>query len=81
MIKATFLMIALSPVMIGPPPAQLDEQAQKMLTIALCQGGAITLPLGKPHREPPAPCHAKACHGESCRKNLIQRKDGRSIPI
>ena len=65
-----FALAALVPVLIGPLPAQAET-----ITAKLCNGGTITIPLGK--GTPPADdgsCHPKACHAGNCRaKNGIER--------
>lgn len=57
-------LAALVPVLVGPLPA-----APATLTAKLCNGGTITIPLGKDG--PPAQddhCHPKACHAGTCRE-------------
>ena len=68
-------LAALVPVMIGPLPAH----PAPVLTMHLCNGGTITIPLGG---KPPAEdreCHPKGCHAGTCREErdgkLISRKD------
>lgn len=66
----------LGPVMIGPLPAQ-----EKTLTMHLCGGGTITIPLQKDRPTRGSDCHPKGCHAGTCREkdkshNLISRKDG-----
>jgi hypothetical protein len=59
---------ALSPVMIGPLPAQGAS-----LTMGLCNGGTITMPLDQ---DPPAQgrdCHPKGCHAGACRPKAPKR--------
>ncbi len=56
-------LAALVPVMIGPIPAEA-----KTITAMLCNGGTITIPLGR--NAPPADdsnCHPKGCHAGTCR--------------
>lgn len=59
-----FALAALVPVLVGPLPA-----APATLTAKLCNGGTITIPLGK---DVPPPqddrCHPKACHAGTCRE-------------
>ena len=67
-------LAALVPVMIGPLPAQ-----ESTLTMHLCNGGTITIPLGKERPEQERDCHPKGCHAGTCREDksskLISRKD------
>lgn len=69
-----FALVALVPVLIGPPSA-----SRASLTARLCGGGEISIPLGKDEPDKPA-CDPKGCHGGTCRENksskLISRKDG-----
>lgn len=56
-------VLALVPVMIGPLPT-----GDKTITAVLCNGGTITIPVGKDGPEPPRDCHPKGCHAGSCRE-------------
>lgn len=68
---ASLAAVALLPAMTGVPPGT----APQALTLALCNGGTITLPLG---RNAPAsaatPCCAKGCRSRR-RNALIERND------
>lgn len=56
----------------APPLAE----AERTLTLALCNGGEITIPLGDGN--PPArDCDPKACHGAACREKA-KEKGGRA---
>ena len=57
--------LAAIPMATGPLPS--DEPA---LTVALCGGGTLSIPLGKSSDgQPPAPpCPQKGCHAGTCRK-------------
>ena len=63
--------IALVPAMTGLPPAD----AQRVITVALCTGGSLTIPVGG---EAPAkgamPCCAKGCREK--RRRPVDRKPG-----
>lgn len=67
---------ALSPVMIGPLPAAPGLT----LTMQLCNGGTITVPVGGKAPTQDRGCHPKGCHAGTCREDkpgkLISRKDG-----
>ncbi|AWW73780.1 hypothetical protein CD351_05000 [Erythrobacter sp. KY5] len=56
-------VIALIPVALGPLP-----QEERSLTIALCLGGEITIPLGDREDRPSRDCHQEGCHAGSCRE-------------
>jgi hypothetical protein len=70
-------LAALMPVMVGPLPSPGPE----VLTAQLCNGGTVTIPLGKPKApDEKEDCHPKGCHAGNCRErdissNLISRKD------
>lgn len=69
-------LAALLPFMLGPLPA-----ASAAITAKLCNGGTITIPLGKDTPAQDNQCHPKGCHAGTCREkgkssNLISRKDG-----
>ena len=55
-------LLALVPVAIGPLPA--DERT---ITVALCLGGEITIPIGGDDEEPRRGCHLQACHAAAWR--------------
>jgi len=68
-------LAALLPVMIGPLPAPPGPT----LTMQLCNGGTITIPVGGGKPAPERDCHPKGCHAGTCREDkwskLISRKD------
>jgi hypothetical protein len=70
-----YALAALVPVMIGPLPAE----AGRTLTMHLCNGGTITIPLDEGTPAQDGPCHPKGCHAGTCRDDksakLISRKD------
>lgn len=57
-------LAALLPVMIGPLPAEPDQT----LTMQLCNGGTITIPVGDGKPAPDRDCHPKGCHAGTCRQ-------------
>lgn len=65
-----FAAAALLPAMTGSPPAAQD--ARGLLTVALCQGGSMTLALGGATDRAPAtvPCCAKGCHSSHSRRRI-----------
>jgi|GEM_PF-928645 hypothetical protein len=66
--------LALVPVMIGPLPAQAAA-----MTVTLCNGGTITIPLGKgsaPGED--RDCHPKGCHAGSCRQKDAEKRPNRA---
>lgn len=71
----SFAIAALAPVMIGPLPASPG----RTLTMHLCGGGTITIPLGDGTPAQDSGCHPKGCHAGACREDksskLISRKD------
>lgn len=62
-----FAGMALIPAILGPLPAQARQ-----LTVALCGGGALTIPAGGPTApgQGNSPCCAKGCHTGQSRKRL-----------
>lgn len=61
-------VLALLPAMTGPLP----RGEAHAITIDLCQGGSLTIPLSGTPAEPerPALCCEKGCHGGSTRKRI-----------
>ena len=58
-------LIAMVPMMVGPPPAQ-----EKSIVAALCNGGTINIPLNDSGKDQPASCAMKGCHAGNCRKKF-----------
>ncbi|WP_298307825.1 hypothetical protein [uncultured Erythrobacter sp.] len=60
-------LFALVPIASGPLP-----QEERTLTLDLCLGGEITIPLGDKDSERPnehdGGCHTQACHAGTCRQ-------------
>lgn len=61
--------LALAPIALGPLP-----QAERTLTIGLCLGGEITIPLGDDDSDPPRNCHPQGCHAGTCREKTKRSK-------
>jgi hypothetical protein len=57
-------LAALLPVMIGPLPPPPGQT----LTMQLCGGGTITIPVGGDKPAPERDCHPKGCHAGTCRE-------------
>jgi hypothetical protein len=57
-------LAALVPVMIGPLPAEPG----RTLTMHLCNGGTITIPIGGGNPAQDPDCHPKGCHAGTCRQ-------------
>lgn len=57
-------LAALLPVMIGPLPAP----PVRTLTLHLCKGGTITIPLDDETPARNRDCHPKGCHAGTCRQ-------------
>ena len=68
---AALAFAALVPLAAGPLP-QGDE---KTLTLALCGGGEITLPLGDGDAPEPD-CDPTACHAANCREKGKEKPSG-----
>jgi len=57
-------LAALVPMAIGPLP-----QEQASLTLSLCLGGEINIPLNSDENAPvQRDCHQKGCHAGGCRE-------------
>lgn len=56
-------ILALVPIAIGPLP-----QEGRTLTISLCLGGEITIPLDDGGEKQERDCHQKGCHAGNCRE-------------
>ncbi len=68
-------MFGLLPAMTGPLPASQEGGAQgrRVIEAALCNGGAIVIPIegpASPGGGGTAPCCAKGCHAGSTRKRF-----------
>lgn len=55
--------LAVLPMVTGPLP-----QAERTLTMGLCDGGEITIPIDGNRDSSPPDCHQKACHAGTCRQ-------------
>ena len=53
---------------LGPGALQHEET----LTVALCNGGSIAIPLGGSDDQDREHCDTKACHAGTCRKHSGQ---------
>jgi hypothetical protein len=62
MIRAGIGLMALVPMISGPLP-----QHETALTVALCSGGEISIPLGDGDEDQRRDCHQQACHASTCR--------------
>lgn len=70
-----FALAALLPVMIGPLPAEPG----RTLTMHLCGGGTITIPVGGEKPAPERDCHPKGCHAGTCRERDEAKHPKRTI--
>lgn len=55
-------LAALIPVLIGPLPSHSTA-----INATLCNGGAITIPLGDDAPQDKGNCHPAGCHAGTCR--------------
>ncbi|MBA3863645.1 MAG: hypothetical protein C0517_06860 [Erythrobacter sp.] len=65
-----YAITALVPVLIGPLP--VDSQS---MTVPLCNGGTITIPLG----DGEAPMDNRQCHPSGCHAGTSREKAKRTI--
>ncbi|MEM7688465.1 MAG: hypothetical protein AAF291_05545 [Pseudomonadota bacterium] len=70
---AGFALLALVPLIAGTSPHDASDEA---ITVALCNGGAITIDLGMGEDTPERECHQKGCHAGTCREK--QKAKGKS---
>jgi hypothetical protein len=70
-----FALAVLVPVMIGPVPAAQGQT----LTMQLCNGGTITIPVGDGKPAPDRDCHPKGCHAGTCREKDEAKQPKRAI--
>ena len=62
---AALALTALIPLIAGTTPHEAKADA---ITVALCNGGTITLDLGREDPAPEGDCHQKGCHAGACRE-------------
>ncbi|MEE4288741.1 MAG: hypothetical protein V2J14_05175 [Erythrobacter sp.] len=62
---AAFAILALVPLMAGTSPSSGDADA---ITVALCNGGTISIDLGDRDERERDDCHPKGCHAGACRE-------------
>lgn len=64
-----FILIVLAPLAFGPAPP--TTQRSTAISVALCDGGSITIPLGRDAPAPgPEPCKIAACHAGCLREEF-----------
>lgn len=56
-------ILALVPIALGPLPSE-----ERVLTIGLCSGGEISIPIGDDDDGPKRDCHLQGCHAGTCRE-------------
>ena len=65
-----FALAALIPMAIGPLP-----QESASLTLSLCLGGEITIPMkDEDKKQHERDCHQKGCHAGACREKVKPEK-------
>lgn len=58
-------LLALLPLMVGTTAHSDDSDA---ISVALCNGGEITIDLGRGDNEQERDCHQNGCHAGACRE-------------
>ena len=58
--------LALVPLIAGT--STYDAHNDDAITVALCNGGTITIGLGRDREKPDRECHQKGCHAGTCRE-------------
>ncbi len=64
------ILAALIPMATGPLPP-----TERTLTMNICGGGEITIPLGDKDGEPKRDCHQQGCHAVTCREKSKLRSN------
>ena len=62
-VASALAALAVLPLATGPLP----EEGRR-LTLTLCDGGAITIPIDGEDDDPKRDCHQQACHAGNCRE-------------
>ncbi|KEO89127.1 hypothetical protein EH31_13920 [Erythrobacter longus] len=62
-----FSVLAVVSMAIGPLSPNKGEPGRS-LTMSLCNGGEITIPLGDDDDKTPRDCQSMACHAVNCRE-------------
>ena len=62
---AALALTALVPLIAGTTPHEAKADA---ITVALCNGGTITIDLGRGEPADERDCHQKGCHAGACRE-------------
>lgn len=60
-------VLAVASMAIGPLPTG-EDNAGRSLTMALCDGGEISIPLGDDEENAPRDCGSMACHAVNSRE-------------
>ncbi|MEO0872160.1 MAG: hypothetical protein AAFY19_09425 [Pseudomonadota bacterium] len=74
---AALALTALVPLMAGTSPHEAKADA---ITVALCNGGTITLDLGREEPSPERDCHQKGCHAGACRERSKLKTGAKGEP-
>ena len=73
---ASLALLALVPLIAGTNPHSGESDG---ITVALCNGGEITIDLGREGKEEPRDCHQKGCHAGACREKHKVKGPQRAI--
>lgn len=74
---AALALTALVPFIAGTSPHETSTDA---ITVALCNGGEITIDLGREQPEQERDCHQKGCHAGACREKLKLKPGAKGEP-
>lgn len=58
--------LALVPLVAGTSAHEAPDD--NAMTVSLCNGGTITIGLGRDRDKPDRDCHQKGCHAGTCRE-------------
>ena len=62
-------ILALVPLATGPLP-----EKEQSITVSLCLGGEVTIPLGDGGEDNDEQCRIQACHAGTCREGSKREK-------
>ncbi|MEL6738071.1 MAG: hypothetical protein AAFO28_04030 [Pseudomonadota bacterium] len=74
---AALALTALIPLIAGTTPHEAKTDA---ITVALCNGGEITVDLGRDEPSPERDCHQKGCHAGACREKQKVKAGAKGEP-
>jgi len=62
-VRLALMLLAMAPMLLGSLPIE-----QRTLTLSLCSGGEIEIPLDDDNGEQKRDCRQQGCHAGTCRE-------------